>query len=135
MRSIAKITAYRYTMKIAISTGVLFLGWLLYFLNGSSAERVSKTRLRQPATALLEPLRPALRITSITQHGRIFEIKGSTDPQVVVMINGQYVPTLFEENSFRHFVGPLPSGTSIITITAQDSKGGVNTQQMAFTTE
>jgi uncharacterized protein YdiU (UPF0061 family) len=76
-----------------------------------------------------------LRVTSIMQHGRIVEIQGTTAPGAVVMINGQPAATLFDGNQFRHFVGPLPAGTSIVTMTSQNDQGGVNTQQMAVTVE
>ena len=78
---------------------------------------------------------PTLRITDVVQHGRIVEIKGATDAGTVVMINGQAVASIFPENTFRHFLGPLPRGTSIVTITCQDEQGGVNTQQLAVTLE
>jgi len=82
-----------------------------------------------------EPSPPMLRVTSMVQHGRIVEIQGTTDPGAVVMINGQPAATLFDGNQFRHFVGPLPAGTSIVTMTSQNDQGGVNTQQMAVTVE
>jgi hypothetical protein len=69
------------------------------------------------------------------QHGRIVEIHGTTDTGAIVMINGQPAATIFAENEFRHFVGPLSAGTSIVTITSQNYQGGVNTQQMAVTVE
>lgn len=82
-----------------------------------------------------EPPAPTLRVTSILQHGHIVEIQGTTEPGAVVMINGQPAATLFDGNQFHHFVGPLPSGTSIVSITSQNDHGGVNTQQMAVTVE
>ena len=82
-----------------------------------------------------EPAPPTLHVTSILQHGHIVEIHGTTDPGAVVMINGQPASTIFDPNEFRHFVGPLPVGTSIVTITSQNDRGGVNTQQMAITVE
>lgn len=82
-----------------------------------------------------EPVAPTLHVTSIVQHGRIVEIEGTTDPGAIVMINGQPAATIFEGNEFRHFVGPLPAGTSIVSVTSQNDQGGVNTQQMAVTAE
>lgn len=78
---------------------------------------------------------PTLHVTSVVQHGHIVEIKGATDAGAVVMINGQPVASVFPENTFKHFLGPLPAGTTIITVTCQDEKGGVNTQQLALTLE
>ena len=76
---------------------------------------------------------PTLRITEVVQHGRIVEIKGAADAGAVVMINGQPVASIFPGNTFRHFLGPLPRGTNIVSITCQDEQGGVNTQQLAVT--
>lgn len=81
------------------------------------------------------PRLPTLHITDIVQHGRIVEIKGASDAGTVVMINGQPVASIFPENTFRHFLGPLPRGTSVVSITCQDEQGGVNTQQLAVTLE
>jgi hypothetical protein len=85
--------------------------------------------------AAARPQSPALRVTSLVQHGDIIEICGSTEPGAVVMINGQTVPTIFDENSFRYFLGPLSSGTTIVSVTAQNQEGGVNTKQLAVTIE
>jgi hypothetical protein len=81
------------------------------------------------------PRPPDLHINSVVVHGHIVEIEGSTDPGAVVMINGQTASTIFGGNNFRHFLGPLPSGTVIIGVTSQDERGGVNTQQIAATIE
>jgi hypothetical protein len=78
---------------------------------------------------------PALQINAIVKHGRIIEVQGSTDAGAVVMINGQMASTIFDGNSFRHFIGPLPGGISIISVTSQDQQGGVNNQQVAVTIE
>jgi len=83
----------------------------------------------------IQPRSPALRITNVVQHGRIVEIEGTSDAGTVVMINGQRVASIFPDNSFRHFVGPLPRGRSILSVTCQDENGGVKTQQLAITLE
>ena len=38
-------------------------------------------------------------------------------------------PMLSADGSFHYFTPPLPLGESVITITAQNARGGVNTQQ------
>lgn len=78
---------------------------------------------------------PDLQISSVVQHGHIVEIEGSTTPDAVVMINGEPATTIFDGNQFKHFVGPLPSGTHILTVTSQDEYGGVSTQQVAVTVD
>jgi len=82
-----------------------------------------------------EPRAPVFHITSIVEHGRIVEIKGTTEPGTFVMINGETVASIFDGNAFRHFVGPLPAGTTIVSITCQNGQGGVDTKQLAVTPE
>jgi hypothetical protein len=50
-------------------------------------------------------------------------------PLVDVMVNGREVPLVTNDGSFHYFTPPLPPGESVITVTAQTSKGGVNTKQ------
>jgi hypothetical protein len=45
------------------------------------------------------------------------------------MVNGREVPMVANDGSFHYFTPPLPNGESLITITAQNAQGGVNTQQ------
>jgi hypothetical protein len=87
---------------------------------------------RREWAARTEPEVPLLEIKSVVPHGDIYEIKGSAEPGSTVIINGQSVPILFENSSFRYFVGPLPDGITILTITVQNEDGGVNTKQLAL---
>lgn len=123
---------------LLIATGVLCLG--MSFWLGAQHFRLRKhpPLIGVPALVTSAPTvehSPSLRITDVVQHGRIVEIKGAADSGTVVMINGQPVASIFPENTFRHFLGPLPRGTSIVSITCQDERGGVNTQQLALTVE
>jgi hypothetical protein len=105
---------------LLISTGILCLAMSVWLA-------VQRFRLpkRIPVVAAganmsnlhVEPHAPTLHITSVVQHGRIIEIKGATGAGAVVMINGQPVASIFPENAFRHILGPLPAGTTIITVT------------------
>jgi hypothetical protein len=118
------------------ATCVLFVGLTLVSISCSSASRNQQNlNNAQSKVKFVEspPPSPALHIDSVIQHGHIIEISGSTDPGAVVMINGQTASTIFGANGFRQFLGPLPSGTTIITVTAQDERGGVKTQQIAAT--
>lgn len=60
------------------------------------------------------------------QLGHVIEVKGRTEPNARVMVNGQEA-VVGGDGAFHHFTNPLPTGENIITVTAQDSKGGVNT--------
>jgi len=44
-------------------------------------------------------------------------------------VNGREVPLIAGDGTFRYFTPPLPAGESLITITAQNAQGGVNTVQ------
>src|SRR5947209_5730669 len=106
---------------VLIATGVLCV--VMSFWLGAHHFRLHKRVLIAAARPIMtgvpnmESHPPALQIAEIVQHGRIVEIKGATDAGTVVMINGQPVASIFPENTFRHFLGPLPRGTNIVSIT------------------
>ena len=70
-----------------------------------------------------------LEIDPFIQHGHVIEVAGHTEAGARVMVNGREVPLISNDGSFRFFTPPLPNGESVITITAQNAKGGVSTQQ------
>ena len=70
-----------------------------------------------------------LNIDPLIQHGHVIELTGKTEAGARVMVNGHEVPVIGTDGTFHYFMPPLPTGESVITITAQNSKGGVNTQQ------
>jgi hypothetical protein len=61
------------------------------------------------------------------QQGHVIIVKGRTEPAARVMVNGQEVASMQEDGSFTYFTPQLPSGMNVITVTAQNSKGGVAT--------
>ena len=71
----------------------------------------------------------SLDVDPFIQHGHVIELTGKTEVGARVMVNGREVPMVGNDGSFHFFTPPLPQGENVITITAQDSKGGVNTQQ------
>ncbi len=70
-----------------------------------------------------------LELDPFVQHGHVLEIIGKTEPSARVMVNGDEVPIISNDGSFHYFTPPLPNGENVITITAQNAKGGVNTLQ------
>jgi hypothetical protein len=68
----------------------------------------------------------ALEVGDFVQMGHVIEVKGHTEPNARVMVNGQEA-VVSGDGAFRHFTNPLPTGENLITVTAQDTKGGVNT--------
>jgi hypothetical protein len=71
----------------------------------------------------------ALDLKEFAQHGHVVEVIGNTEAGARVMVNGQEVPMVGSDGSFHYFTPPLPQGESVITVTAQNSRGGVNTKQ------
>jgi hypothetical protein len=71
----------------------------------------------------------ALQLDPFIQHGRVIELTGKTEAGARVMVNGHEVPVVGADGSFHYFTPPLPTGETLITVTAQDAKGGVNTEQ------
>jgi Glucodextranase, domain B/FecR protein len=70
-----------------------------------------------------------LDLSQLQQHGHVIEVRGRTEAGAKVMVNGQEVPAVNNDGSFTFLTPPLPAGENVITVTAQNSKGGVNTQQ------
>lgn len=70
----------------------------------------------------------ALQIEPFIQHGHVMEIKGCTEPGARVMVNSEEVPLVGPDGCFDYFTSPLPNGENVITLTAQNAKGAVNTQ-------
>lgn len=62
------------------------------------------------------------------QHGHMLEVKGRTEPGARVMVNSQEVALIAGDGTFHHFTPPLPTGENVITVTAQNAKGGVHTE-------
>lgn len=60
-------------------------------------------------------------------HGRIVEVRGRTWPSATVMVNGQSVPAIFPDGTFRFFTPALPAGSNAITVTAQTAAGETKT--------
>jgi hypothetical protein len=72
-----------------------------------------------------------LNVELITPYGHIVETQAETDPGTTVMVNGEKAAVIFAGSRIRHFVGPLPDGITVVTITAQNDEGGVVTKRLA----
>jgi Glucodextranase, domain B/FecR protein len=70
-----------------------------------------------------------LELDPLIQHGHVIEVTGKTETGARVMVNGHEVPMVTTDGSFHYFTPPLPTGENMITVTAQDTHGGVNTRQ------
>jgi hypothetical protein len=68
----------------------------------------------------------ALELGDFVQLGHVIEVKGHTEPNARVMVNGQEA-VVAGDGAFHHFTNPLPTGENRITVTAQNAKGDTNT--------
>jgi len=71
----------------------------------------------------------SLDLDPLIQHGHVIEVTGKTEAGARVMVNGKEVPIVGDDGTFHYFTPPLANGENVITVTAQNSKGGVNTHQ------
>ncbi|MGB9489433.1 MAG: hypothetical protein WCA92_03100 [Terriglobales bacterium] len=71
----------------------------------------------------------ALDIDPFLQHGHVVEVIGRTEAGARVVVNGREVPMVTDDGSFHYFTPPLPNGENLITVTAQNAKGGVKTRE------
>ncbi len=78
------------------------------------------------------PSSPDLEIEKVFQHGHIVEIQAKVQPGTTVMVNGEKAAILWDQGRIKHFVGPLPDGVTVIAITVQDDKGGINSKQVSI---
>jgi len=104
--------------------------WSVQSLDSQGRESVESERNRFtiiPKGA--ENVNLALELEPFVQHGHVIEVRGKTEVTARVMVNGEEVPVIGRDGSFHFFTPPMPNGENVITITAQNSRGGVNTQQ------
>lgn len=73
-----------------------------------------------------------LELGDFVQHGHVIEVSGRTETGARVMVNGQEA-VVNGDGTFHHFTNALPTGDNMITVTAQNAKGGVNTKQQPVT--
>lgn len=104
--------------------------WLVKSFDGEGKESAESEKNRFTIIAKqLDSGKIALELDPFIQQGRVIEITGKTEAGARVMVNGHEVPVIGADGSFHYFTPPLPNGETLITVTAQDAKGGVNTEQ------
>lgn len=104
--------------------------WTVQSLEGSGKESVESEKNRFTLIAKgPQEVVIALELSPFVQHGHVIEVRGKTEPAARVMVNGEEVPVIASDGQFHFFTPPLPNGENVITVTAQNARGGVNTQQ------
>jgi len=73
-----------------------------------------------------------LEITGTQIHGRVAEIIGRTEPGAALIVNGQPVPIIAKDGTFRHFTEPLEPGQHTIVIIGENRRGGTAQQKVTI---
>ena len=73
-----------------------------------------------------------LEIQDTQLHGRVAEIIGHTEPGAALIVNGQTVPNISPDGSFRYFTDPLTPGEHTIVVIGQNRRGGTAKQQVSI---
>lgn len=104
--------------------------WIVQSLDASGRESVESEKNRFTVIPKgAESVSIPLEVENFIQHGHVIEVRGKTEASAKVMVNGQEVPLIQGDGSFQFLTPPLPTGENIITVTAQNTRGGVNTKQ------
>ena len=73
-----------------------------------------------------------LEIDATQLHGRVAEIVGRTERGAALIVNGQSVPNVSPDGSFRHFTEPLDPGQHTISIIGSNRRGGTAMKQVSI---
>ena len=104
--------------------------WSIQSYDGAGKESVESEKNRFTIIVRAkEKIDLALEIDPLIQHGHVIEVTGKTEAGARVMVNGREVPIVGDDGTFHYFTPPLPNGENLVTVTAQNAKGGVNTHQ------
>jgi hypothetical protein len=104
--------------------------WMVRSLDAQEKESAESEKNRFTVIAkAADSGKISLSLDPFVQHGHVIELTGKTEAGARVMVNGHEVPVIGNDGTFHYFTPPLPNGETLITVTAQDSRGGVNTEQ------
>jgi hypothetical protein len=73
-----------------------------------------------------------LEVDGTQLHGRVAEIVGRTEPGAALIVNGQSVPNIAPDGTFRHFTEPLEPGQHTISIIGSNRRGGTAMKQVSI---
>ena len=73
-----------------------------------------------------------LEIDGTQLHGHVAEIMGRTEPGAALIVNGQSVPNISPDGTFRHFTQQLEPGQHTISIIGSNRRGGTAMKQVSI---
>lgn len=115
-------------MVTGLSQGAYY--WLIQSYDSAGKESVESEKNRFTVIPRSnEKVDLSLDLDPFIQHGHVIEVTGKTEVGARVMVNGREVPLVADDGTFHYFTPPLANGENLITVTAQNARGGVNTRQ------
>lgn len=102
--------------------------WTVQSVDGRGKESIESEHNKFSIIAKNNEAGLGLQLDPLVQHGHVIEVRGKTDPAARVMVNGEEVPVIANDGTFRYYTPPLPQGSNVITVTAQNTKGAVSTK-------
>src|SRR5260370_21016931 len=73
-----------------------------------------------------------LEIDSTQLHGRVAEIVGRTERGAALIVNGQSVPNVSLDGTFRHFTEALEPGQHTISVIGSNRRAGTAMRQASI---
>jgi len=73
-----------------------------------------------------------LEIDGTQLHGHVAEIVGRTEPGAALIVNGQPVPNVAPDGTFRHFTEALDPGPHTISVIGSNRRGGTAMKQVSI---
>ncbi len=104
--------------------------WTVTAANGKKESSEVSESFRFTLVAQGKTQEMLLEITGTQLHGRVVEIIGKTEPGAALLVNGQPVPIIAADGTFRHFTEPLEPGQHTIVIIGENRRGGTAQQKV-----
>lgn len=125
-----KVTAGTSTEVTGLDGGDYF--WNVTAANAKKETSAVSETFRFTLVAQGKTQQMVLEITGTQIHGRVVEIIGRTEPGAAIMVNGQPVPIIAADGTFRHFTEPLEPGQHTIVVIGQNRRGGTSQQPVSI---
>ena len=110
-----------------LSPGIYF--WVVTSEDAVGRESAESERNQFTVAAHAAEANVALELEPLLRHGHVIEIKGKTEPNARVTVNGQEVSDVRADGGFSYFTPSLPEGENVLTVTVRSAKGGAKTMQ------
>ncbi|MGE0407485.1 MAG: hypothetical protein AB7O65_14415 [Candidatus Korobacteraceae bacterium] len=107
--------------------------WVVQSIDAEGKESGESERNHFALQVKVPELSIELEVLELIKHGHVIQVRGRTQLPANVMVNGQFVPNVNQDGSFDYFTPLLGDGENTISITAQNSHGGVRTIRKTVT--